>query len=239
MESSECVPPIAPNYLFGRNINVDTSGTAWNGNAVGLNVECPTVIPDHSKASSFCITVTLRVPTNTMISRSNLQNDCCHIHQILTVGHGFSYCSSNASDSQCTSSMYNLTAFPKTRSSYVEFTRMMLVVISDEVSIIKDWESSVDSASTNSLEMVVGGLSFGAPLAATTEALSSNESNSAIFTKHILMSLLFAISSSAVDDAATTVIILFFLSFYLHQIFCNIFGASSTQHDNEVIYYPI
>ena len=78
---------------------------------------------------------------------------------------------------------------------------MMTDIISDEVSIIKACESSVDSASTTPLEVVVGGLSFGAPLAAATVALSSNESNSSIFTKHILMSPFFGISSSAADDA--------------------------------------
>ena len=104
-----------------------------------------------------------------------LQNDCWHVYQILTVGHGFNYCSSNTSDSECTSSMYNLTALPNTRGPYITFTEMILDIISDEVSIIKTCEFSVDSVSASPLEVVVGGLSFGAPLVTATEVHSSND----------------------------------------------------------------
>eukprot|EP00486_Rosalina_sp_Unknown_P000160 CAMPEP_0201566122 /NCGR_PEP_ID=MMETSP0190_2-20130828/5670_1 /ASSEMBLY_ACC=CAM_ASM_000263 /TAXON_ID=37353 /ORGANISM="Rosalina sp." /LENGTH=574 /DNA_ID=CAMNT_0047984401 /DNA_START=250 /DNA_END=1974 /DNA_ORIENTATION=+ len=128
-----------------------------------------------------------------------LQDECYHVYQILTIGHGYEYCTDNSSDSGCTAAMYNLTALPNTRQPYIDYiTETMLPAIRDEVSIIQECEVAANSLyDTNEMEVVVGGLSFGAPLAAASVVLSGSDS---IFTKHILMSPFFGITYQGFDN---------------------------------------
>ena len=128
-----------------------------------------------------------------------LQDNCYNVYQILTIGHGYDRCDDNSTDSSCTAAMFNLTDLPTVRQPYIDYINTtMLNAIKDEVSIIKECESTANSAyNTDNLEVVVGGLSFGAPLAAATVVLSGPDS---VFTKQILMSPFFGITYQGFDN---------------------------------------
>eukprot|EP01084_Bolivina_argentea_P189511 325891_1 len=126
-----------------------------------------------------------------------LQAQCWHVYQILTIGHGYDYCSDNTTNN-CAGSMYNISLMPTQRQPYIDFITMMIDIITDEVNIIKQCETQANAQFiTDNLQVAIGGLSFGAPLAAASVILSGVNS---IFTKHILMSPFFGISYKGIDD---------------------------------------
>jgi len=127
-----------------------------------------------------------------------LTADCWHVYGITTLGHGYDLCDNNATDAECVAAMFNVSGMPTSRAPYIDYITMMIEVIEDEVSIIKECETAANSAfSTDDLEVVTGGLSFGAPLAAASVVFSGSDS---VFTKHMLMSPFFGVSTAGADN---------------------------------------
>eukprot|EP01084_Bolivina_argentea_P298240 513931_1 len=110
--------------------------------------------------------------------------DCWHVYQMLTIGHGYNYCINNENnDTSCAKGqykLYNLTQLPTSRQPYIDYVKMMNNVIRDEVSIIKQCENN-----NINLQVVIGGLSFGAPLASASVLLAGKNS---LYTKQLIMS---------------------------------------------------
>eukprot|EP01083_Nonionella_stella_P034200 93651_1 len=133
---------------------------------------------------------------------AELQDECWHVYQITTIGHGFTYCgratsrpSNVTTDQPCTAGKYNLTTLPTSKQAYIDFVQRMNTIIADEVTTICQCED--DISGNKDLEVAVGGLSFGAPLATAAVVLGGKPS---IYTKLIIMSPFFGIASKGVDD---------------------------------------
>merc|ERR1712013_377995 len=126
---------------------------------------------------------------------AQLQSECWHVYQMSTIGHGFKYCGDaydgSTSNAPCTAGRYNETTLPETRAPYIEFVERMNGIIEDEVSRISECEDN------DELEVAVGGLSFGAPLAAGSVVMSGEDS---VFTKLVLMSPFFGVAYKGLDD---------------------------------------
>eukprot|EP00485_Elphidium_margaritaceum_P001606 CAMPEP_0202689080 /NCGR_PEP_ID=MMETSP1385-20130828/4425_1 /ASSEMBLY_ACC=CAM_ASM_000861 /TAXON_ID=933848 /ORGANISM="Elphidium margaritaceum" /LENGTH=608 /DNA_ID=CAMNT_0049344167 /DNA_START=204 /DNA_END=2030 /DNA_ORIENTATION=+ len=130
-----------------------------------------------------------------------LQNACYHVYLILTLGHGYTNCATDGDG--CVDEpgfdIYNLSQLPTERQPYIDYVYSMIDVIKQEVDIIKTCELAARSTfDVDAMEVVVGGLSFGAPLSAATVLFSGSDS---IFTKQILMSPFFGVSAGSLDKA--------------------------------------
>eukprot|EP01084_Bolivina_argentea_P031248 57835_1 len=145
-----------------------------------------------------------------------LQAECWNVYLITSQGHGLNFCPTDSTASGCVPSFlnetqlnakygsdqhhwtYNVSTMPDTRQPWIDFVDRMIAMIEDEVAITKECEQLANSGyDADGLEVITGGLSFGAALAAGTVVQSGLNS---VITKHVLMSPFFGISAGAIDN---------------------------------------